>query len=209
MEKQSVYPHRVSRWQLLPAPAPAGDAHPPKPPEGGTCARHRQRWAPHATLSTAPRERAQELPVDAPLRVGNCTEAPCCYKTGHWTSHRFHFCPVPPVHPGPKLAQSASPESQQAAPFQPLLRRERKEKSGHDLPYVPLLYLQSPQVHGLFPAQLSKMQTPLGMLAATLLSSTTASLRSLSQAVCGNTSPLSAFSDLSHFKFSTKYICKA
>lgn len=125
------------------------------------------------------------------------------------TSHRFHFCPVPPVQPGPQLAQSASPESQQAAPVQPLLRRERQEKSGHDLPYIPLLHLQSPQVHGLFPAQLSKMQTPLGMLAATLLSRTTASLRSLSQAVCGNTSPLSSFSDLSHFKFSTKYICKA
>lgn len=131
-----------------------------------------------------------------------------------WTGLRFHFCPVPagikcpPAHQGPQLAQSVSPNSPQASPFQPFLRRN-KGKGGHDLPYTPVLHLQSPEVPDLFPTQLSKMQTTLGTLAASLLSGATASLRGLSARLFVGTLLHSVPSVICYTSDFPPYMCKS
>lgn len=165
--------------------AAAGNGHSSKPPEGqapGT-----GKGESHMLLSGAQHwlqgKGTRGLPGDMPTPgriLHRCTLL--LQDRMLWTCHRFHFCPVPggvkcpPAHPGPQLAESVSPNSQPAAPF---LKRDNR-RGRRDLPYTPVLHLQSPEVPDLFSTQLSKMQTTLGTLAASLLSGTTASLRGLS-----------------------------
>lgn len=199
MGKQSVYPQSVSRWQLLPVPGlhcePNSLVHPPGPllgmdiPQSHLRDRHRAQAKVNPTcssqgLSTGCKGKGTRgLPGDMPTPgriLHRCTLL--LQDRMLWTCHRFHFCPVPggvkcpPAHPGPQLAESVSPNSQPAAPF---LKRDNR-RGRRDLPYTPVLHLQSPEVPDRFSTQLSKMQTTLGTLAASLLSGSTASLRGLS-----------------------------
>lgn len=121
MEKQSVCPQSVSRWQLLPAPALCCKPNPPVHPP-----RHCWRW----TLSSPPKGREPHkglnptdcsqglvhglrgkghsgVPVDAPTlgrTLHRCTLL--LQNSTLWTFLRFHFCPVPggtkPAHPEPQ-----------------------------------------------------------------------------------------------------------
>lgn len=80
---------------------------------------------------------------------------------------------------GPQSAQPFSSTSQQAAPFQLFLRRERQEEKRWSWPslHTSLVHLWSPQVHGLFPIHLSQMQTHPCTLAAPLLPTSDPSAR--------------------------------